>query len=414
MASRSSKQPGRPDGPTSGSGRALVPSDADRKALVGRLTATIGQMTTATLAAMDERHPWFGELDAEHRSWISVVAQGGIDGFVQWVADDPTVAFDPANVFAAAPRALTRNITLHQTVDLMRTTIAVVEEQVQLLAEEEDRPVLQTAIVHYSREVAFAAAEVYARAAEVRGAWDARMEALVVDSIVRAEADESMVSRASTLGWRSGSKVFVAVGHVHEHGEDAISALRRHASKMRLEVLIAVQGDRLVLVASGPDVSDEAASIAAVEELSDYFGPGHVVIGPLVEDLVDSPRSARAAVSGLRASDAWPEGGRALPAIELLPERVLAGDGHARRALARDVFEPLGAAGGDLLETCVSFLDHGCSVEATARALFVHANTVRYRIKRIQDVTGYSPTDARDAYVLRLAITLGRLAAIAR
>jgi len=48
-------------------------------------------------------------------------------------------------------------------------------------------------------------------------------------------------------------------------------------------------------------------------------------------------------------------------------------------------------------------------VEATARDLFVHANTVRYRLKRIQDATGYSPTDARDAYVLRLAITLGRL-----
>ena len=36
-------------------------------------------------------------------------------------------------------------------------------------------------------------------------------------------------------------------------------------------------------------------------------------------------------------------------------------------------------------------------------------NTVRYRLKRILDVTGYSPADPRDAYVLRLALTLGRL-----
>ncbi|MGO4957295.1 PucR family transcriptional regulator [Luteococcus sp. Sow4_B9] len=371
-------------------------------------------MTTAVLAALDERHPWFGELDAEHRSWITVVARGGIDGFVQWVADDPEVAFDPANVFAAAPRALTRNISLHQTVDLMRTTITVVEEQVQHLVPDEDRPVLQTAIVHYSREVAFAAAEVYARAAEVRGAWDARMEALVVDAIVRAEADESMVSRASTLGWNSGSKVFVAVGRVHPEGDPAITRLRRQARRMKLDVLAAIQGDRLVLVASGPEVTDDQAAVEVTERLVEYFGEGHVVIGPLVEDLVEAPLSARAATSGLRASDAWPEGARALPATELLPERVLAGDGHARRALAREVFEPLRAAGGDLLETCVSFLDHGCSVEATARDLFVHANTVRYRIKRIQDVTGYSPTDARDAYVLRLSITLGRLAAAQR
>ena len=48
-------------------------------------------------------------------------------------------------------------------------------------------------------------------------------------------------------------------------------------------------------------------------------------------------------------------------------------------------------------------------MEATARAMFIHPNTVRYRLRRIQDVTGYNPTDAREAYVLRLAITLGRL-----
>ena len=97
---------------------------------------------------------------------------------------------------------------------------------------------------------------------------------------------------------------------------------------------------------------------------------------------------------------------------DLLPERALSGDGHARRALAHDIYEPLQAASG-LLETLVTFLDQGLSVEAAARALFVHANTVRYRLRRIHEVTGYSPTDPR-AYALRLAITLGRLFARSR
>ncbi|GAB2486052.1 fatty acid biosynthesis transcriptional regulator FasR [Luteococcus sediminum] len=395
--------------PAPGTGRALVPSDRARRALVSRLEATTSKMTTATLEAMDQRHPWFGELDAEHRSWITIVARQGIDGFVRWVADDPDVPFEPATVFASAPRALARQISLHQTVDLMRTTISVVEEQVQLLAPRGDRAVLQNAIVHYSREVAFGAAEVYARAAEVRGAWDARMEALVVDAVVRAEADESMVSRASTLGWTSGHKVFVVVGRTHESDADAIEHLRRQARRLGVDVLASVQGERTVVVASSSQVNEESEAIDLVDQLAGYFGAGHVVVGPLVEDLVEAPRSARAATSGWRAADAWPEGARALPAAELLPERVLAGDGHARRELAREVYLPLAEAGGDLLETCVGFLDHGCSVEATARHLFVHANTVRYRIKRIQDVTGYSPSDSRDAYVLRLAITLGRL-----
>ena len=127
-----------------------------------------------------------------------------------------------------------------------------------------------------------------------------------------------------------------------------------------------------------------------------------------VDGLAGAHRSARSAASGYRAAKAWPEGPRTLLASDLLPERALAGDGHARRILAGDVYPSL-AASKELLETCVGFLDCGSSMEATARALFVHPNTVRYRLKRIQEVTGYNPTDAREAYVLRMAITLGRL-----
>ena len=105
----------------------------------------------------------------------------------------------------------------------------------------------------------------------------------------------------------------------------------------------------------------------------------------------------------------WPEAPRPVSAHDLLPERALNGDGHARRALARELYDPLRQAGGGLLETLVVFLDQGLSVEAAARTLFVHANTVRYRLRRVHEITGYSPTDPRDAYALRLALTLGRL-----
>jgi DNA-binding PucR family transcriptional regulator len=41
--------------------------------------------------------------------------------------------------------------------------------------------------------------------------------------------------------------------------------------------------------------------------------------------------------------------------------------------------------------------------------LFVHANTVRYRLRRITELSGYSPSNPRHAYTLRIALTLGRL-----
>ena len=83
---------------------------------------------------------------------------------------------------------------------------------------------------------------------------------------------------------------------------------------------------------------------------------------------------------------------------DLLPERVLAGDGHARRHLVEAVFVPLPAARKEtLIDTLTAYFQHGQSLEATARALFVHPNTVRYRLRQAAELTGLSATDPREA-----------------
>ncbi|HET8986950.1 MAG TPA: helix-turn-helix domain-containing protein, partial [Humibacillus sp.] len=95
----------------------------------------------------------------------------------------------------------------------------------------------------------------------------------------------------------------------------------------------------------------------------------------------------------------------------LLPERALAGDQPARRILVDRVYRPLNAAAqAPLLRTATAYLESGGSLEATARALFVHANTVRYRLGRISDLTGYDLATPREAWVVRIALALGRLA----
>ena len=52
---------------------------------------------------------------------------------------------------------------------------------------------LREALLVYAREIAFATAQVYAQAAEARGAWDARLESLVVNAVLSGEADEGAV-----------------------------------------------------------------------------------------------------------------------------------------------------------------------------------------------------------------------------
>ena len=395
---------------TRGIHKSLLPSAKTRGTIAKRLSGVTGAMTTATVAEMEQRHAWFRRLSAEHRSWVTLVAQAGIDGFVRWFAEPEPSGPVTSEVFGSAPRELARQISLFQTVELVRTTIEVVEDQIDEVMPKADRPILHAAIVQYSREVAFSAAEIYARAAELRGAWDARLEALVVDAVLRGETDETVLSRASTLGWRSTAAAVVVVGPAPVLDPAlALEAIRHAAAIAGTDMLGAVQGDRMVVVLGGADLTTGGRATTVVATFESAFGTGPVVVGPAVEHLMEAAASAREALSAFRAAPGWPEAPRPVESSDLLPERALSGDGHARRALARNLYDPLQAAGGGLLETLVTFLDQGLSVEAAARLLFVHANTVRYRLRRIHEVTGYSPTDPRDAYALRLALTLGRL-----
>jgi hypothetical protein len=356
--------------------------------------------------------PWFRDLPPEDRAWVGQIVQAGIQGFVEWYEteagttgelwSDSAVA---ASVFGVAPRALAGAISLQQTVDLVRLSIEVVESNVDALIDPSDAPDVHASVLRYAREVAFAAAEVYARAAEVRGAWDARLEALVVDAVLRAEADETVLSRASALGWAALGEVAVVLGSAPEQRTetDLFDDVRRAARGVGLDALCAVQGDRLVVLLGG--VTDPRG---AAQPLVDIFGEGPVVIGPVSEDLEHAHASARAALSAHRAATGWPDAPRPVLSGELLPERALAGDGHARRHLVEDVYLPLLRARGAVLDTVAAYLETGSSIEATARTLFVHPNTVRYRLRQTADLTGLSPSQPRDALTLRIALVLGR------
>ncbi len=369
------------------------------------ITRATGELTTAATKRMEETLPWFRELGAEERSWVSLVAQAGITAFIDWFASaDPSTALT-ADVFGAAPRELARVISLEQTVDLVRTTVGVVESAIDRLATEEDQPELRLAVLRYSREIAFSAAEVYARAAEARGAWDARLEALVVDALLRDEVDESVLGRVATLGWTTQSGMIVLAGASPlGDPESALDVLRRAADHHRLDLLTGIHGTTLLAVVGRGDDHMKAARL-----LAPHFGPGPVVASDPVTTLAQVPRAARSAVSGLRAAWGWADAPRPVAASDLLPERALAGDADAADALVAATHRLL-LADAVLYDTATTYLERTPSLEATARALFIHPNTVRYRLRRIADVTGYSPTDARGAFTLRIGLTLGRLA----
>ncbi len=269
----------------------------------------MGTLSNAAMAQMESDKPWFSAMSAEDRSWVGMVAQAGIKAFIEWFQEQPEdvvgAAADPGiadAVFGVAPRALAGVVTLEQTVELVRLTIDVVETHLDQLLEPQAAQLVHLGVLRYGRELAFATAEVYARAAELRGAWDARLEALVVDSVLRSDRDPTMLGRASALGWEGKGDVVVVLGPAPA-GEpvETFQRVRRTSRSRGLDALCAMHGERMVIVLGG--VKEPLADAQCIVP---HFADGPIVVGPRAEGLDTAHRSALAAVAAEQVATVWP------------------------------------------------------------------------------------------------------------
>ncbi|MFY9331925.1 MAG: helix-turn-helix domain-containing protein [Candidatus Nanopelagicales bacterium] len=384
----------------------MTTSQTERETAARKLERASGALATAATTRMDELFPWFRRLPADERAWVSLVAQVGISAFVEWFGHPnprPDVTVD---VFDTAPRDLARAISLEQTVAMVRCTVDLIEEQLPSLAGAQAADEVQHAALVYAREVAFAAAEVYARAAEARGAWDARLEALVLEGLLRGEIDPALSGRAAALGWLPTAGALVMVGHppAGVDVEHTLDLIRRSAHHHGVDALTGLHGDVLVALLGRRGDDTRSARL-----FTPHFGEGPVVVSTAANALADVSQRAREALIGLRAAAGWQHAPRPVDARELLPERGLLGERAAQIALVEQIHAPLAQADAALISTLATYLEQAGSMEETARLLFVHPNTVRHRLRRIEQITGRSPHDPRDGLALRLALIWARL-----
>jgi DNA-binding PucR family transcriptional regulator len=89
--------------------------------------------------------------------------------------------------------------------------------------------------------------------------------------------------------------------------------------------------------------------------------------------------------------------------------RALAGSPE-QAAYYRALLEPLRRydreQGGDLLKTLAAYVRQGGNSTRTADALFMHRNSLRYRLARIQALTGLDPDEPEARLALHVAVLL--------
>ncbi|MBL7491401.1 PucR family transcriptional regulator, partial [Frankia sp. AgW1.1] len=225
---------------------------ATNDAVIRRIERASGLLANKAVARMSDQLPWYPGMSARYRADIQLVVQAGIASFVEWCRRPEHARELSSDVFRVAPRELVRAVTFRRLVDLVRVAVETIEAEVSNIVDPEHEQRVLNDVLRYSRDIAFAGAVVYARVAEERGAWDARLEALVVDHVVRGDQDRALSSRAAAVGWRNPPAVTVVVGAAPPQAPEAVvDEVHRLARSGGLEVLTSVHNQRLVMIVGG-------------------------------------------------------------------------------------------------------------------------------------------------------------------
>jgi purine catabolism regulator len=174
--------------------------------------------------------------------------------------------------------------------------------------------------------------------------------------------------------------------------------------------LVATRGTFLCAVVTGPDLDPIELAGSARAHLAERFGPTRAAVSrpAPVDQMRRAFHEARCALEAAgmvngQAPDVASY--RDLGAFQLI---LSLQDDDALRLYCDSLLGPLENGGGDygdeLLRSLEAFIEQNGQWERAARELYCHRHTLRYRIRRIEELTGRDLGRARDRIEFWLAL----------
>lgn len=271
------------------------------------------------------------------------------------------------------------------------------------------------------------ALEMSAERRAANAEWNAR--ASLAGELIRGNADTTQIEhRAQFVGMdldqphvlclvssRSGDAA--SLPDVRAVGDAFRDAAPHHG------VIATGVAEGIVVIVEAPADGPTLAGVAAVKEvaaaaLAALDPDGRLIAGmsTVCRRPTDYVRAYTQALQVVRCLDTFHRAGSVdlLAADDLGAGRMFLANADADEA-ERFVEETLGgllddSVAGDLLLTLCSFFEHGRSIRWSAADLGVHENTIRYRLARIEELTGLAIATGSDAQLsAQLALLVLRL-----
>ena len=234
-----------------------------------------------------------------------------------------------------------------------------------------------------------------------------RLKGDLLDQIIRGAVPPGEARLAlERLGFDLSSPLAVVVFSSTTEAPEVLALACEEALSRQGRAFLASPRDDVVLSVMQPDGPGFLPGLR--QSVADRSaGPVLAGAGSLVpfEQLLQGVRESRYALQLCRTEGRLQAEFADLGTYQLL---LSLQDPEALRTFADSVLAPLDrydqAHGGDLLASLRGFLERNARWEAAAKDLFVHRHTLRYRMRKVEELTGRRLSSARDRMEFFLAL----------
>ncbi|WP_338780643.1 sugar diacid recognition domain-containing protein [Metabacillus sp. FJAT-52054] len=239
--------------------------------------------------------------------------------------------------------------------------------------------------------------------------WEARTrEAFVFDWIQLKEWTSAFTNRARLLNINLTMQRLAAIAVIPDEGlhyKGISSVIQTWQNSHPEDLFVQWGNNRIVMIFHSGDISYTKGRIQSFHQFLEEEFRAHVLIG------------AGKSVPPSRLSDSYLQAERALQSHNTHDARIVFDEDLTIEMLLNEIslktkaeyiertISPL-LTEGDLFTTLSVLFEKNHSLKKTAEALPVHINTLHYRMKKIEDLTGLNPSRLNDALILYLAVML--------
>ncbi|AZB42106.1 carbohydrate diacid regulator [Bacillus sp. FJAT-42376] len=236
--------------------------------------------------------------------------------------------------------------------------------------------------------------------------WEARTrEAFVFDWIELKKWTPSFMDRAQMLNVDLTVPRMAAIAVLPDedlHFKHIASVIQTWQNSYPADLFVQWGNNRIVMVFQAGDKAYARSRAAAIHEYLEEKLQTRVLMG--AGKAVPSADLSASYAQAERALNS-PRGKQRIIFDEDLTIEMLLGDisSETKKEYIERTLAPM-LPEEDLLRTLIVLFEMDHSLKKTAEALHIHINTLHYRLKKIEDLTGLNPSRLNDALILYLAV----------